>query len=167
MTNSRRFSHIALSAIVMLFAAFSLGGCIGTSEEDLEKAREQGAEEQRQKDEQKEQEERQEELEKKIEKLEKEAKKKDKDSSSSSGGSNSGGSGSGSASRYCSEGLGVGPNTTCAFAENVRSEWAAAGGGTVTINVYSPVTGATYTMRCIDAPTTVCRGGNNAVVYIY
>jgi hypothetical protein len=32
--------------------------------------------------------------------------------------------------------------------------------------VYSPVTGRSYTMTCVAGIPSVCRGGNNAVVYI-
>jgi hypothetical protein len=137
-----------------------LSAC-GSSKEDLEKARKQGAEEYRQKHDAAEQKRKQRELERKIKKLERESKHK------SSSGSNSGsGSGGYSSGTSCGGGLSVGPNTTCSFAENVRSEWYSAGSGDVTIEVYSPVTGSTYTMSCNAGVTTVCRGGNNATVYI-
>jgi len=60
----------------------------------------------------------------------------------------------------------VGRNTSCAFAANVESAFYAAGGGTNTVSVYSPVTGRSYTMTCVAGIPSVCRGGNNAVVYI-
>lgn len=164
MNVNRRYAITLLFALLTMVAATAISGCGGASEEDLQKAREQGAQEQRDKDAQEEQQKKQKELEKKINKLEKEAKKKD--NSSSSGSSNNGGSAPGP-THYCSSGLGAASNTTCAFAENVRSEWASAGGGTVSIDVYSPATSTTYRMHCVDGPTTVCRGGNNAVVYIY
>ncbi len=66
----------------------------------------------------------------------------------------------------CGGGLSVGPNTSCAFAEAVRSEWYSAGGGTTTVYAYSTVTGQSYSMYCAGGAPTVCRGGNNAVVYI-
>ena len=65
----------------------------------------------------------------------------------------------------CGGGLSVGPNTTCAFAENVRSAYGASGPGTVA--VFSPVTNQTYSMTCNNQAKSgvVCTGGNNASVY--
>ncbi|MFI4991570.1 MAG: hypothetical protein ACHQHO_11755 [Solirubrobacterales bacterium] len=63
----------------------------------------------------------------------------------------------------CGAGLAVGPNTTCAFAENVRNTYEASGPGTYA--VYSPVTERTYTMNCSDGAPVVCTGGNKASVY--
>ena len=65
--------------------------------------------------------------------------------------------------KSCGAGLAVGPNTTCPFAENVRSAYENAGPGTV--SVYSPVTGRTYTMTCISGDPVVCTGANQASVY--
>jgi heat shock protein HslJ len=63
----------------------------------------------------------------------------------------------------CGGGLAVGPDTTCAFAENVRSAYASDGPGTVM--AYSPVTNTTYAMTCSTGSSVVCTGGNNASVY--
>jgi hypothetical protein len=63
----------------------------------------------------------------------------------------------------CGGGLAVGPNTTCAFAESVRSAYESSGPGAVT--AYSPVTNRTYTMTCSAGSPVVCTGGNNASVY--
>lgn len=63
----------------------------------------------------------------------------------------------------CGDGLSVGPDTTCVFAENVRSAYESSGPGTVM--AYSPVTNRTYAMRCTAGETVVCTGGNNATVY--
>jgi Glucodextranase, domain B len=63
----------------------------------------------------------------------------------------------------CGNGLAVGPATTCAFAENVRSAYDSSGPGTVT--AYSPVTNRTYAMTCSNGSSVVCTGGNNASVY--
>jgi hypothetical protein len=61
--------------------------------------------------------------------------------------------------------LHAGPNTSCSFAQNVRSAWAAAPGSTNTLRVYSPVTGQTYTMNCAPAGGGItCSGANNASV---
>ncbi len=66
----------------------------------------------------------------------------------------------------CGSNLSVGANTTCAFASNVESDYYSSGGGYQNLNVYSPVTGRYYNMICTPGVPTVCRGGNNAVVYI-
>ena len=66
----------------------------------------------------------------------------------------------------CNGNVSAGGNTTCAFALNVESTYYQYGGGYATFGVYSPVTGLYYTMTCTPGVPTVCRGGNNAVVYI-
>ena len=67
--------------------------------------------------------------------------------------------------RSCGGGLYAGPNTTCPFAQNVRDAYNEAPGATATVEVYSPVTGQTYTMDCAPSGTGVtCSGGNNASV---
>jgi len=63
----------------------------------------------------------------------------------------------------CGGGLAVGPHTTCAFAENVRSAYEANGPGTMV--VYSPVTQQNYEMTCSTGTPIVCTGGNDASVY--
>jgi hypothetical protein len=63
----------------------------------------------------------------------------------------------------CGGGLSVGPNTSCPFAENVHAEYDRSGPGW--INVYSPVTGRTYSMYCTGGSPHVCTGGNDAAVY--
>jgi serine/threonine-protein kinase len=64
----------------------------------------------------------------------------------------------------CGSGLWVNSVTSCPFAENTRSAYAEANGSNQ-IQVYSPVTGVTYTMSCRGSSTVTCRGGNNAAVY--
>jgi hypothetical protein len=63
----------------------------------------------------------------------------------------------------CGDGLAVGPNTTCAFAANVRAAFDDHGPGTVI--AYSPVTLRTYAMSCSSSATVVCTGADNASVY--
>jgi hypothetical protein len=70
---------------------------------------------------------------------------------------------SGSAS--CGDGVSVNSVTTCPFGRNVRDAYQSSGGGSI-VEVYSPVTKRTYTMRCSDGVPTVCTGGNGAAVYI-
>lgn len=69
-------------------------------------------------------------------------------------------------SRDCGGGVAAGPNTSCAFALNTAQEWVDTSGGT-TLQVYSPATKKSYTMRCVTGATgTTCKGGSGAVVYI-
>ena len=89
--------------------------------------------------------------------------------SGSSGGSSSSGGGSTGvpvqSGTNCGGGTIAGPNTSCPFAQNVRAAWGAAPGTTNTVQVYSPVTGLTYTMNCAPAGAGItCSGGNNASV---
>jgi len=66
----------------------------------------------------------------------------------------------------CGGGVSAGNSaTTCPFSLNVADVYRGSDGAS-TIDVYSPVTKMTYIMSCSDGTPTVCRGGNNAVVYI-
>jgi hypothetical protein len=71
--------------------------------------------------------------------------------------------GSGAGETSCGNGLQVGPDTTCAFAQNVEQSYDNSGAGEQT--VYSPVTHQTYEMNCVPGNPVVCTGGNNASVY--
>ncbi|WP_156058912.1 hypothetical protein [Nocardia rhamnosiphila] len=63
--------------------------------------------------------------------------------------------------------------TSCEFAEAVRQAYldptvVSAEGDPVSVEATSPVTGQAYTLECVAADGVVtCRGGNNAVVYLY
>jgi hypothetical protein len=63
----------------------------------------------------------------------------------------------------CGGGLSVGPNTSCGFADNVRSAYERSGNSV--ISAFSPATSRTYTMYCTNTSPHVCTGGNNAAVY--
>lgn len=71
-----------------------------------------------------------------------------------------------SSTSSCGDGLSVGPNTSCAFASSVREAYFDNGGGSGTVQAFSPVTGETYTMSCTAGAPTTCTGGNNASVFI-
>jgi len=65
----------------------------------------------------------------------------------------------------CGDGLSVSPTTSCPFAHNVREKYFSVPGDSVEIDVFSPVTGKTYTMACVRTGDSVTgRGGNAAVV---
>jgi Glucodextranase, domain B len=77
---------------------------------------------------------------------------------------NGGSAGGYSGQNACAPGLAVGPDTSCAFAENVRSAYESDGQGIV--SAYSPVTNRTYEMDCSSSDPVVCTGGDKASVYI-
>jgi len=72
----------------------------------------------------------------------------------------------------CSDRVSAAPNTSCAFALVVDTAWRQVNGWnvnegvTVDINAHSPTTNTSYAMRCTKGMPTVCRGGNDATVYI-
>ena len=69
-------------------------------------------------------------------------------------------------SRQCGAGVAAGPDTSCSFALNTAREWVDTSGGN-RIQVYSPATRQSYTMKCsLGSALTTCRGGKGAVVYI-
>jgi hypothetical protein len=70
------------------------------------------------------------------------------------------------ASTSCGGTVSAGGSTSCAFALSVASAYFRSGGGTTSVQAYSSVTGQTYVMQCESGVPVVCRGGNNAVVYI-
>lgn len=77
----------------------------------------------------------------------------------------SGGSAPPASGSDCGDGLRAGPNTSCAFAANVRDAYNEAPGAAATIRVFSPTTNQTYTMSCAPAGSGItCSGGNNASV---
>jgi hypothetical protein len=55
--------------------------------------------------------------------------------------------------------------TSCEFAMNTAEAYHAYGKGSQPFDVYSPVTGLTYTMTCTEAGS-VCQGANDALVYL-
>jgi hypothetical protein len=55
--------------------------------------------------------------------------------------------------------------TSCQFAMNTAEAYHLYGKGSEPFDVYSPITGQTYTMTCTNAGS-VCQGGNNALVYL-
>jgi hypothetical protein len=64
----------------------------------------------------------------------------------------------------CGDGVSVGPNTTCDFAQNVAQAYRESGSSVV--RAYSPARGDTFAMSCSGTDPVVCRGGDNASVYI-
>ena len=69
----------------------------------------------------------------------------------------------------CGGGVWANSNTSCPFAQNVHQQWMSeARGSSATLDVYSPVTGQTYTMNCVRSGDSVtCIGGNEAAVWFH
>jgi hypothetical protein len=63
----------------------------------------------------------------------------------------------------------AGAVTSCPFAENVRDQYIRQPrrATTVTLDVFSPVTAQSYLMTCTGNHVVACRGGNDAVAYLY
>ena len=146
------------ATLPMLLAVFVIGcgGSDGVSQEELDQARQEGAQQAKEQA--------------RMDALEAKLKQLSKQNKNASGGTNtndgsaSGGSPSGMTA--CADGVSAGPNTTCAFAMNVAGEYGSNPGAT-TISAYSPVTGENYTMTCSAySAGHVCTGGNGASVYL-
>jgi hypothetical protein len=143
----------AASAVVALLVG--CGSDDSPSQAELEEARSEGARAARQSE--------------RIKRLEQEVREQGQEGGSTSeeeappapppGGPSAGTAGT----TNCGGGLSVGPNTSCPFAQNVRSEYEASGSSTV--RAFSPATGETYVMSCTSDSPHVCTGGNNASVY--
>lgn len=68
---------------------------------------------------------------------------------------------------YCGGGVGRSSATSCDFAFNVAGEYGSNPGAS-SIRAYSPVTGQYYTMNCaaMSGWSAVCTGGSGAAVFI-
>lgn len=140
-----------LSAMLIAVTAFASCGDSDASQEELDRARNQGAAQARQQE--------------KIQGIEKQLKALRK-GNTGNGSSTAAPSPSSTSVSGCGEELYVGPSTTCGFAANVRSDYySEIGSGTGTVNSYSPTTGRVYTMYCSAGAPHVCTGGNHASVY--
>lgn len=149
---------LIVSLALALALAISLASCGGsdeTSQEELDRAREEGAQQARQA-------ERVRALEEDLERLEGGG-TAGAGGSGTTGGSAAGGTPTGSGLKPCGGDVSAGPNTSCPFALNVASTYRSTGSGV--IDVYSPTTDRTYTMTCTSGSPHVCTGGNNASVH--
>lgn len=154
-------SRVLLAAVWAIGLLVVSSGCGGASDTELQQARIEGAKEARQAETLKE-------IRRGIATL----KKKQQSGSTApvvSPPSSAPYTGSGP-SKDCGNGIGVNSNTTCPFAYNVAGAYVANPGST-SIVAYSPKpegTGLSYTMTCSpwSGGGTVCRGGNDAAVFI-
>lgn len=147
----RALEIVGVIAVFFAFAAFFTAcGNSGASQDELDRARNEGATQARQQA--------------KIEQIEKQVKALRNGRATNQGGSSAPSPAGGGTT--CGGGLSVGPATTCAFAENVESDYyAEIGTGSGTVVSYSPSTEKLYSMYCTAGAPHECRGGNNASVY--
>lgn len=147
---------LGLAGALVISLLLSACGDSGSSDEDLAKARKEGASHVHK--------------EERLRKLEKELKHLKKGESPPpsvlpSSSSTSTALAPSSSPSTCGGELSVGPVTTCPFAENVQDAYYSdIGSGSGTVDVYSPVTERFYTMYCTASPHE-CTGGNDASVY--
>lgn len=160
---SSRPASLARAALLTAIAGLAIGGC-GSSAEEQAQARKQAAEQKR--------------LKAKAAELEGEIKQLKAQQRQIAGAQTRQGTTGGPAttqapggtpagpSRDCGGGVAAGPDTSCAFALNTAKEWVDTSGGT-TLQVYSPATKLSYTMKCsTGGQGTTCKGGKGAIVYI-
>jgi hypothetical protein len=110
-------------------------------------------------------EQRQRDAEKRLRELDREITRLNKQKARSAPGSPGSGGGNTPSTSSCGGGLSVNSVTSCPFAANVADSYRSSGGASI-IDVYSPVTGRTYTMNCSGGVPVACSGGNGAAVYI-
>ena len=159
---SSRFLRLAVVAGALVLLSLAWAGCgdSGSSQEELDAARQEGAAKARQ--------------EYKIRQIQKELKALRKRGGGSGAASVPGpgtapapeGGSSSSGSGNCGGSLSANEVTTCGFAENVEDAYyAEIGSGSGTVIAYSPTTGETYSMYCTAGSPHECTGGNDAAVY--
>jgi hypothetical protein len=146
----RALCLLGVAALISL--SISACGDSGASQDELDKARKEGAAQARQQA--------------KIESIEKQLKSLRKNGNAPIRSSGSTPSTATSGISNCGGRLTVGQDTTCSFAENVqRDYYAEIGSGAGTVVSYSPVTGNLYSMYCTAGQPHECTGGNDASVY--
>jgi len=159
-----RRAPAALLAVALLATAFSACGG-GSDDSKLQQARAQGARQERERQMQRNIEANQKRLLRELERLKRQRRKENR----RSGGAPKPVPAPAPApapapvsGTDCGNGLRAGPNTSCAFADVVRSAYESS--DTPTVDAYSPTTGKVYTMTCTGGSPHVCTGGNNASV---
>lgn len=141
-----------ICGVLAIATAFTACGSSGAGQDELDQARNEGAAHARQQG--------------KIEHIEQQLKSLKHGHAQNRTNTSSPSSTPASGGTSCGGELSVGPNTTCAFAEIVESDYfAEIGAGAGTVVSYSPVTGKLYSMYCTAGEPHECTGGNNASVY--
>jgi hypothetical protein len=155
-----------LASLATASGCGSGGGTSTSSQDKIDAARKQGVIEEKAREKKAAAERAQKKLALEVAKLKKQVNKRPKTTTTAAGGTSGGTSPPASSSSNCGGNLSVGPNTSCAFGVLVERAYFQSGGGSGLVDAFSPVTQRTYTMTCTAGAPTVCRGGNNASVFI-
>ena len=142
-------ARMSLLAAILALACACATGCGGPSQDEIESDRANAALEQKLRD----------------QAAERERKLTSETAGTTAPASGTSGSSAQLPGQQCNSTVSAGTNTTCPFALNVASQYAASGSNTP-FSVYSPVTDQDYTMSCAPGSPVVCTGGNDATVYI-
>jgi hypothetical protein len=155
------------AAVLAIAVSLLLSGCGGASDADLAKAKAAGASEQAAQQKEKTQRDDQAKLVAEVKKLQNDAAaaKKQAATAAAAAATKAATAATQAQGTSCGNNLSVGTNTSCAFAQQVETSYYSWGAGT-NFTVWSPVTSQWYTMNCTAGLPIVCRGGNNALVYI-
>ncbi len=154
-----RITGAVAAALAAGAFAIGCGGDGGASQDELDRARAEGAKEAKEQA-------RVKELQRQVKQLQRQQKRNAKPSGSTGSSAPAAAPSSGPA-KTCGGGVGASSATSCDFAMNVAGEYGSNPGAS-TIGAFSPVTGQHYTMTCaaMSGWSAVCTGGNNAAVFI-
>lgn len=152
-----------LAVVAGLAATLAVAGCggdSGPSQDDLDRARAEGAKEARDQA-------KVSQLQRQVNQLRRRQKRAGRRTSASTARPMPTPSPSMSPAGYCGGGIGRSSATSCDFAFNVAGEYGSNPGAS-SIRAYSPVTGQHYTMSCaaMSGWSAVCTGGSGAAVFI-
>lgn len=167
--SSRLLCSIGIFASLAFIAGCGSGGSSSSSSQDqINSARKQGAIDERARQKKAAEERAQAKLAREVARLKKQVNKRPGTTTTTTAapGTPPASSAPPSSSSSCGGNLSVGPNTSCAFGILVERAYFQSGGGSGIVNAYSPVTQQTYVMTCTAGAPTICRGGNNASVFI-
>lgn len=159
----RRGLAALLAAALLVPALSACGG--GSDDSKLEQARAQGARQERERQRQRDIVENQKRLQRELDRLKRQRRKENRRSGGAPKPTPAPAPAPAPApvsGTDCGNGLRAGPNTSCAFADVVRSAYESS--DSPTVDAFSPVTGKVYTMTCTGGSPHVCTGGNNASV---
>jgi hypothetical protein len=164
---TRSLSAVGVVVACLFVAACGSGSGNQTDTAKLDAARREGVRQERLREQQLAQRREQQQLKKKVAQLEKESRAHRHGSATPPASTTPASTDAPAASSTsCGGNLSVGASTSCTFAADVESAYFENGGGSGTVRAYSPITKQWYTMTCTAGAPTICRGGNNAVVYI-
>lgn len=149
-----------IGGLTVVFGLSGCGGSNGPTQEDIDRARAEGAKEARDQA-------KVSRLQRQVNQLRRQQKRANASSANTTAAPTPPPAPTMSPARYCDAGIGVSSVTTCGFALNVSQEWRSNPGASI-VQAWSPTTGRYYDMRCVAMSgwSAVCTGGTNAAVFI-